>query len=72
MTDPLLWKAALSVVSDEFLQRYERESKNKAWGVVVGPCSHWLLASPDQVDESGWRSHTPRVITATNLSSIGP
>jgi hypothetical protein len=40
--DPILWRAALSVVSDDFLQRYKRESKNKSWGVVVGACSHWL------------------------------
>lgn len=40
--DPLLWRAALSVVTDDFLQRYQRESTNKNWGMVVGACSHWL------------------------------
>jgi hypothetical protein len=34
--DPLLWRAALSVVADNLLQRYDRESKNKSWGMVVG------------------------------------
>ncbi len=40
--DPFLWRATLSVVTDDFLQRYNRESKNKCWGMVVGACSHWL------------------------------
>jgi hypothetical protein len=40
--DPLLWKAALSVVTDDFVQRYGRESGNKNWSIVVGACSHWL------------------------------
>jgi len=40
--DPLLWKSALSVVTDDFVQRYDRESGNKNWGIVVGACSRWL------------------------------
>lgn len=40
--DPYLWRAALSVVTDDFLQRYNRGSKNKNWGIVVGACSHWV------------------------------
>jgi hypothetical protein len=40
--DPLLWRAVLSIVTDDFLHRYKQESKNKSWGVVVGACSHWL------------------------------
>ncbi len=40
--DPLLWRAALSVVMGDFLQRYKRESANENWGMVVGACSHWL------------------------------
>jgi hypothetical protein len=40
--DPFLWRAALSTVTDDFLQRHSRESKNKSWGMVAGACSHWL------------------------------
>src|SRR5579872_1882210 len=40
--DPTLWSAALSVVTDDFLQRYKQDSKNRNWGMVVGVCSHWL------------------------------
>lgn len=64
--DPQLWKAALSVVSDEFLQRYKRESKNKSWGVVVGACSHWLRPHQTRWTKAGgfaypagYRSYKP-------------
>ncbi|MGH9731605.1 MAG: hypothetical protein ACRD4A_07880, partial [Candidatus Acidiferrales bacterium] len=40
--DPDLWSAALSVVTDDFLQKYRRHSKNRNWGMVVGVCFHWL------------------------------
>lgn len=40
--DPFLWRSVLSIVTDDFLHRYSRESKRKHWGMVVGACSHWL------------------------------
>lgn len=64
--DPSLWRAALSVVTDDFLQKYSPRSASKNWGMVVGACSHWLrphqtrwtaaggFASPD-----GYRSLAP-------------
>jgi hypothetical protein len=40
--DRNLWEAALSVLADEFLQRYNRESKDRTWIFWVGACSHWV------------------------------
>jgi hypothetical protein len=40
--DPFLWRAALSIVIDDFLQEYSRGSRSKLWGMIVGACSHWL------------------------------
>ena len=40
--DPDLWKTALTVLADEFLQRYDHEAKNRDWVFIVGACSHWV------------------------------
>jgi len=40
--DPLFWKSALSVLADEFLQRYVEEGKRRERVIVVGACSHWV------------------------------
>jgi hypothetical protein len=37
-----LWETALTVLADEFLQRYDREAKNRTWVFLVGACSHWV------------------------------
>ena len=37
-----LWESVLNVLTDEFLQRYDREAKNRTWVFVVGACSHWV------------------------------
>jgi hypothetical protein len=37
-----LWEAASSVLAGEFLQRYDREAKNREWVFLVGVCSHWV------------------------------
>jgi hypothetical protein len=36
------WQAALLVLTDEFLQRYDRESKGRIWIFDIGACSHWV------------------------------
>jgi len=36
------WRIALTVLADEFLQKYGCESKTRNWIVLVGACSHWI------------------------------
>jgi hypothetical protein len=40
--DPALWREALTVVAEDFAQKYQRKSSKKKWGITVGACSHWL------------------------------
>lgn len=40
--DRELWRAALSVLADEFAQHYAEESGRGVWAMVVGACSHWV------------------------------
>jgi hypothetical protein len=40
--DPLLRGAAMWAAADDCRQSYNRESKNKSWGTVVGAGSHGL------------------------------
>jgi hypothetical protein len=72
--DPLLWRTALSIVTDDFLQTYNRESKKKCWGMVVVACSHW--AAPHQTRwtkaggfayPEGYRSFKPEFDWSVNL-----
>ena len=36
------WQAALSVLTEEFVQRHVEESTNRDWAMVLGVCSHWV------------------------------
>jgi len=36
------WRAALSVLTEEFVQRHAEESTNRDWAIVLGACSHWV------------------------------
>jgi hypothetical protein len=40
--DRALWRAALSVLADEVMQRRAEQSRPGAWAMVVGACSHWV------------------------------
>jgi hypothetical protein len=40
--DRCFWQAALSVLTDKFIQRHTEESTNRDWAMVVGACSHWV------------------------------
>ena len=40
--DPALWRAGLSVVMDDLVQRDDYAPKYKNWTMVIGACSHWL------------------------------
>jgi hypothetical protein len=41
--DPAAWKAVLSMVSEEFVERYRAERRKKeSWFLRVGACSHWV------------------------------
>lgn len=37
-----LWENALTILTDEFLQRYDDQAKNANWIFLVGACSHWV------------------------------
>jgi hypothetical protein len=47
------WQAALSVLTDEFLQRYDRESKGRTWIFSVGACSHWVRPHQERWTDAG-------------------
>lgn len=71
---PALWRAALAVVRDDFVQRYTREPKNKCWGMVVGACSHWLWPHKARWTKAGgfaypegYRSFKPEFDWSINL-----
>ena len=51
--DLKLWETALTVLVDEFLQRYEREAKNRTWVFLVGACSHWVRPNQDRWTAAG-------------------
>ncbi len=54
--DRELWRAALSVLADEFAQRYAEESGRGVWAMVVGACSHWVRphnSCPWRITKSG-------------------
>ena len=40
--DRAFWWAALSLLGEEFAQRYAEESRRSVWAMVVGACSHWV------------------------------
>lgn len=72
--DPVLWRVALSIVTDDFLQRYQREPKNKCWGMVVGACSHWLRPHQTRWTKAGgfaypegYRNFKPEFDWSVNL-----
>jgi hypothetical protein len=40
--DPDFWQAALSLLTNEFLQRHAKASRKRDWAMVLGACSHWV------------------------------
>src|SRR5215470_7426646 len=41
--DRAAWKAVLSMVSEEFVERYRAEKRKKeSWFLRIGACSHWV------------------------------
>ena len=59
--DPFLWRAALSIVIDDFLQEYSRGSRSKLWGMNRGRLFALAAASPGQMDEGRWFRVSPRI-----------
>lgn len=66
--DRNLWRAVLTVITDEFLQRYELEPTNKNWVLVVGACSHWVrpnqnrwIAAGGFADPEGYKDSLPEL-----------
>lgn len=51
--DQNFWHAALNVLADEFLHRYEKEAKNREWVFIVGACSHWVRPHPNSMESGG-------------------
>ena len=37
-----LWENVMNVLVDEFVERYDREAKNRTWVFLAGSCSHWV------------------------------
>ena len=76
--DPRFWQAALYVLADEFLQRYDREAKNDAWIFLIGTCSHWIrphqarwTAAGGFAYPEGYQSLLPELDWSTILSCKG-
>ncbi len=53
--DPGLWQTALTVLTDDFLQRYDEVGKNREWLFVVGACSRWV-----RPHRAGWKTKAGR------------
>ncbi|MHB8640658.1 MAG: hypothetical protein ACYDBL_12775 [Candidatus Acidiferrales bacterium] len=50
--DPVLWRAALTVLKDEFLAQY-KEGRGRNWVFAVGRCSHWVRPSQSRWTAAG-------------------
>ena len=51
--DHALWRVALSVLTDEFEQRWAEASQRAVWAMVVGACSHWVRPHNSRWDAVG-------------------
>jgi hypothetical protein len=47
------WRTALTVVADEFVNRFDEESTKGAWAIVIGACSHWAMPHKGRWTASG-------------------
>lgn len=63
-----LWKAALVVLGDEFMQRRAEKSTRRDWAMLVGACSHWVRphnsrwnAAGGFVFPEGYQDHLPEL-----------
>jgi hypothetical protein len=61
------WRAALDVLADEFLQRYEKEAKNREWAFIVGACSHWV-----RPHNSSWKTTAGRFVSPNGYNDWSP
>jgi hypothetical protein len=66
--DPHLWESVLTVLVDEFLQRYESEASSRSWYFLVGACSRWVRphnsrwnAAGGFVFPEGYQNGTPKL-----------
>jgi hypothetical protein len=73
--DPDFWDTALTVLTDEFLQRYNRKANNQDWYFLVGACSHWVRphnsrwsAKGGFVFPEGYQNGTPELDWSVILS----
>jgi hypothetical protein len=55
--DRNFWQTALTVLTDEFLHRYDEKAKNREWVFVVGVCSHWV-----RPHNSSWKTTAGRFL----------
>ena len=61
------WQTALSVLTDEFLHRYDKEAKYREWVFVVGICSHWV-----RPHNSSWKTNAGRFIYPEGYMDSSP
>jgi hypothetical protein len=51
--DSGLWESVLNVMVDEFLERYDREAKNRYWIFLAGSCSHCVRPNQSRWTAAG-------------------
>ena len=61
------WQTALSVLTDDFLHRYDEEAKNREWVLIVGVCSHWV-----RPHNSSWRTSAGRFLYPEGYQHSSP
>jgi hypothetical protein len=61
------WQTALTVLTDEFLYRYDEEAKNREWVFVVGVCSHWV-----RPHNSSWKTSHGRFMYPEGYKDSSP
>lgn len=61
------WQAALTVLTDEFLRRYDEHARNREWVFVVGICSHWV-----RPHNSSWKTKAGRFMYPEGYKDSSP
>ena len=61
------WQTALTVLTDEFLHRYDEEAKNREWVFIVGVCSHWV-----RPHNSSWKTKAGRFLHPEGYKDSSP
>ena len=65
--DLSFWHTVLTVLTDEFLHRYEEAAKNREWLFIVGACSHWV-----RPHNSSWKTGAGRFVSPDGYKDWSP